>query len=177
MFKKILVPCDGSELAQRTVFPYVEDLGKRTDAELVILRVIPTPGGRSGAHLRAGAPEMPIALPETAEDVDVAEHPIYKDQEIASSEAAARSSVAKAERMLREHGVDVRSQVLLGEPAEEIIEYAEKEDFDLIVICSHGSSGIRRWVFGSVTEKVLRGTRIPVLVIRPEEWGRRQPDA
>ena len=51
-----------------------------------------------------------------------------------------------------------------------IIEFAEKEDFDLIVMCSHGSGGVRRWVFGSVTDKVLRGTSIPVLVIRPEEW-------
>jgi len=70
---------------------------------------------------------------------------------------------------LRDKGVKVRSQVLLGDPAEEIIDYAENEGVDLIVMCSHGASGIRRWVFGSVTEKVLRGTATPVLVIRPKQ--------
>jgi nucleotide-binding universal stress UspA family protein len=169
MLKKILVPCDGSDLAQRSVFPYVQDLGNQMGAEVIILRVIPSPPGRSGTAFRAGAPEMPISLPETPEDAHVARHPIYRDQEIASAEDEARRSLTKAEAMLRDKGVEVRSQVLLGDPAEEIIDYAEKEDFDLIVMCSHGSSGIRRWVFGSVTEKVLRGTTTPVLVIRPSE--------
>jgi nucleotide-binding universal stress UspA family protein len=173
MIKKILVPCDGSDLAQRSVFPYVEDLSKATGAEVVILRVVPSPPGRSGVAFRAGAPEMPISLPETPEDAHVARHPIYRDQEIASAEDEARRSVLTGEAMLRDQGVEVRSEVLLGDPAEEIIDYAEKEDIDLIIMCSHGSSGIRRWVFGSVTEKVLRGTATPVLVIRPKELEKR----
>jgi nucleotide-binding universal stress UspA family protein len=173
MIKKILVPCDGSDLAQRSVFPYVEDLSKATGAEVVILRVVPSPPGRSGVAFRAGATEMPISLPETPEDAHVARHPIYRDQEIASAEDEARRSVLTGEAMLRDQGVEVRSEVLLGDPAEEIIDYAEKEDIDLIIMCSHGSSGIRRWVFGSVTEKVLRGTATPVLVIRPKELEKR----
>ena len=176
MFKKILVPCDGSDLARQAVFPYVEDLGKEAGAQIVILRVVQPPPRRSGAHFRPGAPEMPISLPETPDDVDIAQHPIYRDQEIASAVHEARRSVAKPEHMLRERGVHVRSEVILGEAAEEIIEYAEQENFDLIVMCSHGSSGIRRWVFGSVTEKVLRGTAVPVLVIRPEEWAQKRKD-
>lgn len=169
MFKKILVPCDGSDLAQRAVFPRVEDLGKQVGAEVIILRVIPSPPGRSGTAFRAGAPQMPISLPETPEDARIARHPIYRDQEIASAEDEARRSLTKAEAMLRDKGVKVRSQILLGDPAEEIIDYAENEGVDLIVMCSHGASGIRRWVFGSVTEKVLRGTATPVLVIRPKQ--------
>ena len=169
MISRILVPCDGSDLAQRAVFPYVEELGKATGAEVIILRVVASPPGRSGVAFRAGAPEMPISLPETPEDAHIARHPIYRDQEIASAENDARRSVTKAEAMLRGKEIEVRSQVLLGDPAEEIIDYAAKEDIDLIIMCSHGSSGIRRWVFGSVTEKVLRGTTTPVLVIRPEE--------
>lgn len=176
MFKKILVPCDGSDLAGQAVFPYVEDFGKETGAQIVILRVVQSPPGRSGTHFRAGAPEMPISLPETPEDVSIGRHPIYRDQEIASAVHEARSSVAKPEHLLRERGVHVRAEVILGEPADEIIEYAEQENFDLIVLCSHGSSGIRRWVFGSVTEKVLRGTTVPVLVIRPEEWAQKRKD-
>ena len=169
MFKKIIVPCDGSELAQDAVFPHVEDLAKATDAEVVIVRVVPVPVGRSGTAFRAGAPEMPISLPETPEDARVARHPIFKDQEIASAEAEARHSVARAEAMMHEKGISARAEVLLGRPADEIIEYAKEQNADLIVMCSHGRSGIGRWVFGSVTDKVLRGAETPVLIIRPQE--------
>jgi nucleotide-binding universal stress UspA family protein len=70
--------------------------------------------------------------------------------------------------MLRDRGIAVRSEVLLGQPAEEIIDYAKDQDADLIVMCTHGRSGLGRWIFGSVTEKVLRGAKTPVLVIRPD---------
>jgi nucleotide-binding universal stress UspA family protein len=169
VFKRILVPCDGSELAQESVFPQVENLAKKMDAEVVILRVVPAPSGRSGSAFKPGLPELPIPLPVTPEDAHTARHPIYRDQEIASAEAEARRSVAVAEAMLRDKGVDVRSEVLLGDPAEEITEYATEQDVDLIVMCSHGKSGIKRWVFGGVTEKVLRGSHQPILIIRPEE--------
>jgi nucleotide-binding universal stress UspA family protein len=169
VFKRILVPCDGSELAQESVFPHVENLAKKMDAEVIILRVVPAPSGRSGSAFKPGLPELPIPLPVTPEDAHTVRHPIYRDQEIASAEAEARRSVAVAEAMLRDKGVNVRSEVVLGDPAEEITEYAAEQDVDLIIMCSHGSSGIRRWVFGSVTEKVLRGAHSPILVIRPEE--------
>lgn len=169
MFKKIIVPCDGSELAQDSVFPHVEELAKATGAEVIIVRVVPVPAGRSSTAFRAAAPEMPISLPETPEDARVARHPIFKDQEIASAEAEARHSVARAQAMLHEKGISARSEVLLGRPADEIIEYAKEQNADLIVMCSHGRSGIGRWVFGSVTDKVLRGAETPVLIIRPQK--------
>ncbi|MDH4208348.1 MAG: universal stress protein [Anaerolineae bacterium] len=167
MFKKILVPCDGSDLARESVFPQVEDLAKSMDAEVVIVRVVPVPSGRSGSAFKPGIPEMPGPLPVTAEDVEMARYPIYKDQEIASAEAEARHSVSEAEAMLRDRGIAARSKVLLGQPAEEIIDYAKEENADLIVMCTHGRSGLGRWVFGSVTEKVLRAAKTPVLIIRP----------
>ncbi|HEM62357.1 MAG TPA: universal stress protein [Chloroflexi bacterium] len=168
MFKKILVPCDGSDLARDSVFPQVEDVAKSMDAEVIILRVVRSPVGRSGTAFRPGAPEMPIPLPETPHDAYVARHPIYRGQEIASAEAEAKRSVAEVEAMLREKGIKARSVVLFGQPAEEIIDYAKDENADLIVMCTHGRSGLGRWVFGSVTEKVLRGAQTPVLVVRPE---------
>jgi nucleotide-binding universal stress UspA family protein len=144
------------------------DLGKYPDTEVVILRVIPAPVGRSATAYRARAPEIPVALPENEQDAHVARHPIYKDQEIASAEDEARRSVAGAAGVLREQGVNVTTKVVIGDPAEEIVDYAADNDVDLIVMCSHGRGGISRWVFGSVTEKVLRGTAIPLLVIRPQ---------
>jgi nucleotide-binding universal stress UspA family protein len=168
VFKKILVPCDGSDLARESVFPQVEDLAKSMGAEVIIVRVVPAPAGRSGSAYKPGVPEMPISSPATPEDAHAARHPIYRDQEIASAEAEARHSVARAEAMFRDRGVNARSEVLFGQPADEIIDYADEENADLIVMCTHGSGGFRRWVFGSITEKVLRGAKTPVLLIRPE---------
>jgi nucleotide-binding universal stress UspA family protein len=168
MYKRILVPCDGSDLAQASVFPHVAALGREPDTQVVILRVIPAPMGRSATAYRARTPGVPVALPENEHDAHVAHHPIYKDQEIASAEDEAKRSVAGAAAVLREQGVNVATEVVIGDPAETIVDYAAEKDVDLIVMCSHGRGGLTRWVFGSVTEKVLRGTTLPLLVIRPE---------
>ena len=167
MFKKVLVPLDGSELAE-AVLPYVEDLGKRCTAEVILLQVIATPPDRATAIYRPPTGDMPMPpLPESAEDVDIAQHPIYREQEMASLRAEAERSLAGVKGHLSKAGLKARVEVLFGRPAEKIIEYAVKEGVDLIAMATHGRSGFSRWVFGSVAEKVLRATAFPILLIRP----------
>ncbi|NIO69862.1 MAG: universal stress protein [Anaerolineae bacterium] len=167
MFKKVLVPLDGSELAE-AVLPYVEDLGKRCAAEVILLQVIATPPDRATAIYRPPKGDMPMApLPESAEDVVIAQHPIYREQEMASLRAEAERSLAGAKERLSKAGLKVRVEVLFGRPADRIVEYAMKEEVDLIAMATHGRSGFSRWVFGSVAEKVLRATALPILLIRP----------
>jgi hypothetical protein len=60
-----------------------------------------------------------------------------------------------------------RSDVLMGKPADEIIDYAHKNPFNLIVMARHGRSGISRWEYGSVADKVLHGVSSPVFLVRP----------
>ena len=60
----------------------------------------------------------------------------------------------------------VRAELTIGHPAEEIICYADENKFDLIVMATHGRSGIGRWALGSVAEKVLRASKVPVLLAR-----------
>jgi nucleotide-binding universal stress UspA family protein len=60
----------------------------------------------------------------------------------------------------------VRLAVQIGTPAETIIDYAHREPIDLIVMATHGRSGLQRWVYGSVADKVLRGADVPVLLVR-----------
>lgn len=67
---------------------------------------------------------------------------------------------------MQSKGVKVSVVVLLGNPAEEIVRYAEENAVDLIVMASHGRSGPSRWAFGSVADKVFRGSCVPVLMIR-----------
>lgn len=66
----------------------------------------------------------------------------------------------------REKGLNVQFDILEGNPAESIIDYVTKKGADLIVIATHGRSGINRWAYGSVADKILRSSCIPVLMIR-----------
>jgi len=69
-------------------------------------------------------------------------------------------------KRLEAKGVKVQRQVLRGNPAEEIVSYAEHDICDLIIMASHGRSGPSRWAFGSVTDKVFRGSCVPIFMVR-----------
>lgn len=167
MFKKILVPLDGSDLAE-AVLPYVEDLGKRCAAEIILLQVVSPPRDRATADYQSLKLDTPMApMPELVEDMTIVQHPIYREQEMASVKAEAEQSLARAKGRLSEAGVKARVEILFGRPAEKIVEYAVKEKVDLIAMATHGRSGFGRWVFGSVAEKALRAVALPILLIRP----------
>ena len=138
--KKILVPLDGSVLAEAALAPAVE-LATKTGAQMLVL-------------LRAAeAHTMPMADPSEAQVTAVRTAEEYL--------AGARERVVKAgfER--------VETSVWYGPPAEAIVEAAAFRKADLIVMSSHGRSGLGRLVLGSVAETVLRGTTVPILLIRP----------
>jgi nucleotide-binding universal stress UspA family protein len=136
MFDRILIPLDGSDLAE-SVLIQVRRLLTRKDAELLLLRVVTLPPSTEGdageplEHLRAGATEY----------------------------------LRNVEGRLAKEGLRVRSTVVEGFPANQILDVAKKEGATLIAMSTHGRTGLSRWVFGSVTEKVLRGSPIPVLAI------------
>jgi nucleotide-binding universal stress UspA family protein len=150
-FKRILCPTDFSEPAL-TALKRAEELARHFGAELVVAHVIPP---IPGPHAYADPP--------VASSFDV---PLYQ-QELA----------IYAEKMLKElvshqisSEVRTRDQVTTGEVAPEINRIAQKEQVDLIVIATHGLTGWRHWVFGSVAEKVLRQAPCPVLtVVAPPE--------
>lgn len=168
MLQKILVPLDGSEVAE-AVLPYVEEICQRCEpVQVILLQVLPAPRGRSGAVYRALDEDFPtMPFPDSEVDVDTARHPIYREQEIASARAEAEIFLARAIERLCEGEVPHRVEVAFGRAAEEIVDFAEREEVDLIAMCTHGRSGLSRWFFGSVTEKVLRGTHLPLLLVRP----------
>jgi nucleotide-binding universal stress UspA family protein len=68
----------------------------------------------------------------------------------------------------REEDIEVKTAVIHGSPASSIIDYVEKNEIDLIVLATHGRRGVHRWVYGSVTEKILRGIERNILVVRPQ---------
>lgn len=152
--RTIIVPLDGSEWAE-SVLPHVEALAKQGSTELVdvvLLRVCEPPTTPS------------YYIPEVSEaPVNWGQH---VQEETTKGKQAAKEYLAKIEKRLKDSNISVRSEVLVGRAADEIVDYANKNPFNLIAMTTHGRSGLRRWVYGSVTDNVLRGVSSPIFVIR-----------
>jgi len=149
----ILVPLDGSELAE-SVLPYVEALAKQRGAErvdVVLLRVC-EPVIIAGDEYSAS----PLVWRDYME-----QEPIRRKQEC-------EQYLIGVEKRLKDAGLTVCSMVLLGRPADQIIDYAKGSPFNLIAMATHGRSGLSRWAYGSVAEKVLLGVSSPVFLVRPQ---------
>jgi nucleotide-binding universal stress UspA family protein len=140
--KKVIVPLDGSPLAE-TVLPYVVDLAKKMRLEVVFMRS--------------------YALPTSTAD----EYETYSDELISQIEAEAQDYLAEKVREAKAKGLEnVSSVVNVGYGAEEIITLARKTPDNFITMCTHGRSGVKRFVLGSVTDRVVRHSGDPVLIIR-----------
>jgi nucleotide-binding universal stress UspA family protein len=141
MFKKILVPLDGSELAAK-ILPQVEDLAKLARAQVILISVGST---RIGAATEAS--------PETLQAVEAQIRlPVVKYlQETAAA--------------LKAKGLEATWVYEQGSPAREIIAYAQQHQVDLIALASHGTGEVA-WVLGSVAEKVASHATVPVLLLR-----------
>jgi len=174
MFKRVLVPLDGSSLSEQ-VLPVVRELleGGAEEATLFIVGEEP----RATLQRRTGLTRsLPITglVGQLPRGVLAATPPAYaetKDQAVEREEHELLEYLDQAGRSLVEAGRSVRAAVHLGEPAQEIIEFAGKGQFDLIVMATHGRSGLRETLQGSVTAQVVRSGVAPVLVIRPKVGG------
>jgi nucleotide-binding universal stress UspA family protein len=141
-FRSILVPLDGSELAE-TVLPHTVELSKKLDLEVILVRVF----------------NLPNLYYDEAYTPDERVWELIRDQ--------AQEYLDRKGKELKDQGVAKVSSVLLeGFAAERIIAVARETPGSLIAICTHGRSGVRRWVLGSVTDRVVSHSGDPVLVIR-----------
>jgi nucleotide-binding universal stress UspA family protein len=146
MYNKILVPLDGSEMAE-CVLPHVEAIGRGCHTEKVILtRVV-----------------EPIEAPPVAR-IRFTEKDL-KELE-ADKEAAAREYLANLSARLAYDWTKIETAVLVGKPASVLVEYAKGDGIDLIIIATHGYSGLNRWVWGSTAERILQSSCIPVFMVR-----------
>ena len=147
--KSIVVPLDGSKLAE-SVLPRAIDLAKKLNLAIVLTRAYQIP--LSAAYAGADTPYIPNS--------DALLNLVREE--------AGRYLEAKVDE-LHQNGVEKVSSILLvGSGADEIIDLARSTPDNLIAMCTHGRSGVRRWALGSVTEKVVRHSGDPVLVVRAE---------
>ena len=142
MYERIVIPLDGSKLAEAAL-PYAEELAGKMGSDIILLTVL--------------------------ESEDVQE---YK-KHYTYTKKIAEVTKCHAEKYLEDGGgrtIKAGGATRTGNPAEAIIEYASKGGSRLIVMASHGRSGINRWAVGSVADKVVRATtRQPVMLIRAKE--------
>ena len=143
IFKRILFPVDLSEVSPKIV-PYVKDMEAWFDAEIHLLFV-----ARILQHFTS------IYVPHPS--VNKFEAEIVKGAE------------KKLQEFVDEHfGFDSpKTQVVLGDPAEEILNYAQSKGIDLIIIGTHGRKGLEHIIFGSVAERVVKKSPVPVLTVNP----------
>lgn len=151
MLKHLLVPLDGSALAERA---------------LATAQHILPPGGRITLVSAIPNPTPPIyAYPS----IDVV-HEITQDLTHAEEATAqARDYLSRIAEQLQAAGYAVATEIIIGEPAYTIVDVASQHQAELIVMSTHGRSGINRLIFGSVTMKVLSEAPCPVLVVPSRE--------
>ncbi len=143
--ESIVVPLDGSPVAE-SVLPTVVDLAKKLNIEVILLRVFHIPYG-----VYDGGGSSAIDLERMATGIESAVQQ-YLEEKRAALQTAGLERVSIASRK--------------GIGADEIIEFSRKRPDTLIAMCSHGRSGLKRWVLGSVAETVARHAANPVLIFR-----------
>jgi nucleotide-binding universal stress UspA family protein len=147
--RRILVPLDGSQIGAAAI-ALTKKLAQWVAAEIVLLHVLQPP---SFFMTFGGAGQ------------------VTPEEDLAARRAGALSYLEGVKKELIRQGMNVSISLTSGSPADQIVDYAEKNAVDLIAISSHGRTGIGRWVFGSVTDKILHAGETAVLVVRAETRG------
>jgi nucleotide-binding universal stress UspA family protein len=144
--RRILVPLDGSALA-RQALPCAMRLAQATDGQIVLLRVVSDIHPMNQSVLHPGYPPRLYA--------DILSH--HHDEALDSLHREARELAAQ--------GLATETEAVVGYPPEAIVEAADTQDCDLIVMATHGYTGVQRWVLGSTADKVLHATTCPLVLI------------
>lgn len=141
---KILVPLDGSDTGQAAL-DHVELVARETNASVHLIQVISPPGA------------MEISVFGNAE----------WDSFFKAMQDAANDYLGSIIDGLKAKGITAKYDIVIGDPAHQIIKSAAKDKVDLVAMSTHGRTGIARWVIGSVADRVLHGARMPMWLVRP----------
>ncbi len=145
MYKRILLPLDGSPLAEQAL-PHAIAIAERFQSELLLLRVL-----------------IPLPRPTTT----TTEAAIKRAEK--ATAVFVREYLERIAAGVQESGITVQMITIGGRPHLQIIQYAETNQVDLIVMSTRGQSGLSRWMMGSVSDRVVRGAHMPVLLVRVQK--------
>ena len=144
MYKRILLPLDGSPLAEQAL-PHAIAIAERFQSELILLQVL-----------------VPLPRAPTTTEATV-----LRAEE--ATAVLAREYLKRVAASVQEPSITVQVITIEGRPHFQILQYAETNQVDMIVMCSRGQSGLSRWMIGSVADRVMRGANVPVLLVRAHE--------
>ncbi|MFC1951178.1 universal stress protein [Chloroflexota bacterium] len=152
MLNKLMVCLDGSALAEE-IIPVVTDIAKCFAGTVVLFQAIDEP-----------TTYVSPSLPRSGDDVSDVLRRKSKDDEY-----RALGYLEKMAKPLRDEGLDIECATLMDEASKAILQYASENSVKLIAIATHGHGGLKRMFFGSVADKVLRQSGVPVLVIKSQK--------
>jgi nucleotide-binding universal stress UspA family protein len=148
MYNKVMVPLDGSQLAECSL-EHVKTIATGCHVtEVVLLRAV-----------------EPLSANEISALSQVRGNPIAELEELNQREAT--KYIGDMTEKLNKAGINTLGEVINGKAADIILDYTAKKNVNLIIMSTHGRSGISRWAFGSVADKVARSSAIPVLLVSP----------
>ena len=154
MYKKIVVPLDSSERAER-VLPHVEGLCGIKMGQVILVHVIEPPAFAPSPSVPSGG--IPTLTPQA-----------FMDQ-LEVMRSLAEEYLSKIQTILKTKNIDSETLIEEGPVAERIVRIAEERDADLIAIASHGRTGLSRVFFGSVAAGVLHRSETPLLLVRSRD--------
>ena len=150
MYSKIMVPLDGSSLAE-CVLPHVTAIANSVRAkEVVLVRVV-------------NPIRLPASVPATGDFGFREKDRLLLEEHL---QTAAANYLQQQADGLEMPDVHASQAIIEGKVADSLADYAVNHNVDLIVMASHGRSGVSRWVMGSVAEKMVRSSSVPVLLVR-----------
>lgn len=163
LVKNILVPLDGSDLATQAL-PYAEEIAMGSNAKLILLQVVETRKSLVAVPNTAGVTNAGAIVGSVSFGTISS-----LGEEIVHNQAMdrAKQNMDSLAMSLHYRKVQAESDIDTGDPAIRIIDYAASNAIDLIVMSTHGRTGVRRWTYGSVAQKVLQAAPCPVLIVRP----------
>ena len=155
MFNVILVPLDSSRFSSRAI-DYAVDIARRFDARIILMQaVLPATPVMPAADVIGPSPAAARIMVEEARKQDK------------RNVARAKSYLKRKLKEIESSGVNGAYRIAVGRPAYTIMELCKKEHVDLVVMTTHGKSGLKRAILGSVADEVIRNSKTPVLAIRP----------
>jgi nucleotide-binding universal stress UspA family protein len=159
MYQKIMIPLDGSELAE-CVLPHAEAFIKGGMAKTAVLIWVlePLPTAMYGASVETFA--------SSAQEDIFASNADYWGKMEAERRSTAQEYLDRIAGRFNHYGADIKCEILEGQVAATLAGYTEKNNIDLLLIATHGRSGVSRWMMGSVADRVLHYSHVPVLMVR-----------
>jgi nucleotide-binding universal stress UspA family protein len=163
MFKRILVPLDGSRFSSQAL-SYARDIARRYQSELVIIRVVPP------ATVIPSSTATEMGVDPTAARIAVQSARIQDRVNV----MRVRKYLQRKLRATTKRGIEGSYNIALGEPGESIVQYSAEKNINLIVMMTSGKGGLKRAILGSVADEVTRKAGVPVLLIPKKRQRRRR---